>query len=178
LRIVYPAASRAREVCTFIHSKVMLVDDRFVRIGSANFSHRSMSVDSECDLAIDAGSNSVHRAGVRRIRDRLLGEHLGISADTVALDVHRLGSLRAVVDARGDVDRTLCRVPLGEPTEPPPEILKAAADPDEPLGVMADGWYRRQWRRARSIGRVMRSLLPIRVSSASGRRRRSDAEFG
>ena len=178
LRIVYPAASRARDVCTFIHSKVMIVDDRFVRIGSANFSHRSMSVDSECDLAIDAGFNAVHRAGVRRIRDRLLGEHLGVSADTVAQDVHRLGSLRAVVDARGDVDRTLCRVHLGEPTEPPPEILKAAADPDEPLGVMADSWYRRRWRRVRSLGRVVRSLLPLRFSSASGRRRRADAEFG
>ncbi len=80
LRLVYPAASRARGVSTFVHSKVMIVDDRLVRIGSANLSRRSMGVDSECDLAADAGTDERHRAGVQRIRDRLIGEHLGMSA--------------------------------------------------------------------------------------------------
>jgi len=178
LRLVYPAASRAGDVSTFVHSKVMIVDDQFVRIGSANLSRRSMGVDSECDLAIEAGSNSAHRAGVLRIRDRLLGEHLGMSADAVGKEVRRLGSLRAVVDGRTDVDRTLCCVHPGESTEPPPEILKAAADPEEPLSVMADTWYRRRWRRARSLARGLRSLLPIRFPSSSARRRRASAEFG
>ena len=136
LRVVYPAASRARDVCTFIHSKVMIVDDRFVRIGSANFSRRSMGVDSECDLAIDAGSDPAHRAGVQRIRDRLIAEHLGVSADAVTSELGRVGSLRALVDARAHADRALCRVDLGGPAEPPSEVLKAAADPDEPFGVL------------------------------------------
>jgi phosphatidylserine/phosphatidylglycerophosphate/cardiolipin synthase-like enzyme len=178
LRLVYAAASRTRDVSTFIHSKVMTVDDQFVRIGSANFSRRSMGVDSECDLAIDAGSDSARRAGVQRIRDRLIGEHLGMSGDAVAEDIQRLGSLRAVVDARASVDRTLCRVQMGQPAEPPSEILKAAADPEEPLGVMADTWYRRRRRRVRSLGLLLRSLLPIRSPSRSARRRRANAEFG
>ena len=137
LRVVYPAASRARDVSTFVHSKVMIVDDRLVRIGSANFSRRSMGVDSECDLAADAGADARHRAGVRRIRDRLIGEHLGMSAGAVAAEIARLGSLCALVDARADADRTLLPVDLSTPEEPPAEIVKAVADPDEPIDFAA-----------------------------------------
>jgi phospholipase D1/2 len=182
LRVVYPSASCVRRVPTFIHSKVMIADDWFVRIGSANFSRRSMGVDSECDLAIDAGSDPVHCAGVKRIRDRLIGEHLGVSADVVANEVRHVGSLRALVDAHAHADRTLCRVDLGQPSEPPSEVLKAAADPDEPFGFFTDTRYRRARRRVRSLGAALRSLLPFRFSSllstGSGRRRRRDAEFG
>jgi phospholipase D1/2 len=178
LRVVYPAASRASDVSTFVHSKVMIVDDRFVRIGSANLSRRSMGVDSECDLAIDAGSDPAHRAGVQRIRDRLIGEHLGVSGDAVTDAVGRIGSLRALVDARAPADRTLCRVDLVGPTEPPSEVLKAAADPCEPLEVLADTNYRRMRRRARALGAALRSLLPIGLSSSGARRRRQGAEFG
>jgi phosphatidylserine/phosphatidylglycerophosphate/cardiolipin synthase-like enzyme len=178
LRVVCPEASRARNVSTFVHSKVMIVDDRFVRIGSANLSRRSMGVDSECDLAIDAGSDSAHRAGVRRIRDRLIGEHLGASGDAVSNAVARLGSLRALVDARAHADRTLCRVDLVGPAEPPSEVVKAAADPAEPFGVLADTSYRRMRRRMRALRAALRSLLPVRLSSSRARRRREGAEFG
>jgi phospholipase D1/2 len=137
LRIVYPAASRARGVSTFVHSKVMIADDRFVRIGSANLSSRSMGVDTECDLAVDAGpgANSQHRAGVRRIRDRLLGEHVGMTAEEVAAEIARLGSLRALIDARADADRALLPVDTSHPVEPPSDILKAVADPEQPIGA-------------------------------------------
>jgi phosphatidylserine/phosphatidylglycerophosphate/cardiolipin synthase-like enzyme len=57
LRIVYPIASRTHNVPTFVHSKAMVVDDVLVRVGSANFSRRSMGVDTECDLAVDAGGD-------------------------------------------------------------------------------------------------------------------------
>ena len=100
LRIVYPAASRAQNVPTFVHSKVMIVDDELVRIGSANFSRRSMGVDTECDLAVDAGGDSRVREGIRRIRDRLLAEHLALPVDVVAREIERAGSLRALVDSR------------------------------------------------------------------------------
>src|SRR5687767_6876447 len=75
LRLVYPVASRSRGVPTFVHSKVMIVDGELARIGSANFSHRSMGMDTECDLAIDAGGDARIRAGIFHIRDRLLAEH-------------------------------------------------------------------------------------------------------
>ena len=37
-----------------VHSKVMIVDDRLLRVGSANLNNRSMGTDTECDLAIEA----------------------------------------------------------------------------------------------------------------------------
>jgi phosphatidylserine/phosphatidylglycerophosphate/cardiolipin synthase-like enzyme/uncharacterized membrane protein YdjX (TVP38/TMEM64 family) len=135
LRIVYPLASRSRGVPTFVHSKVMFVDDAFVRVGSANCSRRSMGMDTECDLAIDARGDADVRAGVGRIRDRLLGEHLGLSPANVAREIARRGSIRALLDAHEDAERTLVRIQL--PAEPIAlsEVMRAAADPEEPLAV-------------------------------------------
>ena len=142
LRLVYPAASRSQDVPTFVHSKVMIVDDRLVRIGSANFSRRSMGVDTECDVAVDAAANPQARQGVRRIRDRMLAEHLAISADQVAHEIARIGTLRGVVDARAGGDRTLVRVEVPADPPPPAEVVRAAADPDEPIqfGATMAGW--------------------------------------
>ena len=138
LRLVYPAASRSRGIPTFIHSKVMIVDDEFVRIGSANCSHRSMGVDTECDVAVEAGGDPDARAGIRRILHRLLGEHLGIAPDAVAKDLERAGSMRAVVDDRSKADHTLVRIEMpAEPEAAPSAALRAAADPDEPIGLGA-----------------------------------------
>jgi phospholipase D1/2 len=71
LRLVYPAASRAMNVPTFVHSKVMVVDDVLARIGSANYSERSLGMDTECDLAVEGGGVTNVRAGIRHIRDRI-----------------------------------------------------------------------------------------------------------
>jgi phospholipase D1/2 len=135
LRLVYPAASRSADVPTFIHSKVMIVDDQLVRIGSSNLSRRSMGVDTECDLAVDAGSDPRIRTGIRHIRDRLLAEHLGLPVEAVAMGIERAGSLHGLVDAREHADRTLVPIVLKTDggAEPSP-ALRATADPDEPIG--------------------------------------------
>ena len=44
--------------CLDVHSKVMIVDDEWCRIGSPNLSNRSMGMDTECDLT--------HRGAGRR----------------------------------------------------------------------------------------------------------------
>jgi len=133
LRLVYPAASRAQNVPTFVHSKVMVVDDVLVRIGSANISRRSMGVDSECDLAVDAGHDTRVRAAIRAIRARLIAEHLGRPAEEIARDIERAGSLRAIVDANASADHTLVPIQLPVSETPLPEAVRAAADPDAPL---------------------------------------------
>jgi phospholipase D1/2 len=133
LRIVYPAASRSRNVPTFIHSKVMIVDDELVRIGSANFSRRSMGVDTECDLTVDACGDPRVQAGIRGIRDRLVAEHLGLPVDAVAGEMVRTGSLRALVDEREGAEHTLVRVDIAAEGDTPSEALRAAADPEEPM---------------------------------------------
>ncbi len=55
LRTFYPVTA-ADGVATPInlHSKLMVVDDRLLVVGSANLANRSMGLDSECVLALAA----------------------------------------------------------------------------------------------------------------------------
>ena len=59
-----------------IHSKLMVVDDKYLRVGSSNINNRSMALDSECDLVIEA-SDKATRAKIRSVRDDLIREHTG-----------------------------------------------------------------------------------------------------
>ena len=50
---MYPYIEGLKEgTCIDVHSKLMIVDDDIVRIGSANIANRSMGLDTECDLTI------------------------------------------------------------------------------------------------------------------------------
>ena len=113
----------------------MIVDDELVRISSANFTRRSMGMDSECDLAVEAGGEAQVRAGIRRIRDRLVAEHLGLAVDAVSVEIelHRI-AVRADRCASG-ADRTLLPVePVTDQVAEPSAVLRATVDPGEPLG--------------------------------------------
>ena len=73
------ADGRVREAATYIHSKLMIVDDRFLTVGSANFTNRSMGIDSElnaCGRPAADGTGRVE-AAIRRARISLLTEHIG-----------------------------------------------------------------------------------------------------
>ena len=77
LRVYYPVIPNGSggECQVLIHSKLIIVDDAFLRIGSSNLNNRSMGLDSECDLAIEA-TNEDERLTIAGLRDRLLAEHL------------------------------------------------------------------------------------------------------
>ncbi|APT12299.1 MULTISPECIES: phospholipase D-like domain-containing protein [Mycobacterium avium complex (MAC)] len=89
----------------YIHSKVLAVDDRLLRIGSSNFNNRSMGFDSECDVAIEA-RGSQHddvRREITSVRDELVAEHLGVPVATLQEAIADRGSLLAAVEElRGD----------------------------------------------------------------------------
>jgi len=93
----------------YVHSKVMVVDDRLLRIGSSNLNNRSMGFDSECDVVIDAipdGRDDVRRQIVS-VRDQLVAEHLGVPVGEFGAMLSENGSLLGAVEAlRGD-GRTL-----------------------------------------------------------------------
>ncbi len=78
-----------------VHSKLVAVDDRLLRIGSSNLNNRSMGFDSECDLAVEAGGAAARRA-LGAVTDRLLGEHLGCGPGRAARARERHGLLGAV----------------------------------------------------------------------------------
>ena len=65
-----------------VHAKVLIVDDRFLRIGSSNLNNRSMGYDTECDLAIEA-ANAAQRDSIVSVRDRLIAEHWGSDEKSV-----------------------------------------------------------------------------------------------
>ena len=136
VRLAYPQVQDGERLGdTMIHSKLCIIDDSFLRVGSANLNNRSMGTDSECDLVIEA-RNDAQRAAIRRIRDRLAGEHCGVSGEEFAEALARTGSLlraAAETNARG---HSLVPVADGEPD---PEELSATmeevADPPHPLTV-------------------------------------------
>ena len=55
LHVYYPHTDGLEEgTCIDVHSKLMIVDDAWLRVGSANLCNRSMRFDSECDLTLEA----------------------------------------------------------------------------------------------------------------------------
>jgi phosphatidylserine/phosphatidylglycerophosphate/cardiolipin synthase-like enzyme len=93
LNLNYPKIPDLHGQCISMHSKVCIIDDEIVRIGSANLSNRSMGFDTECDLAIEAAGDPAVRRAIARFRHTLLGEHLGISPDEVQRELDKDGSL-------------------------------------------------------------------------------------
>jgi phospholipase D1/2 len=97
----------------YVHAKIMIVDDAFLRVGSANLNNRSMGLDSECDLLVDARKHEAARARIAEIRTDLLAEHLGRESAEVAGCIREKGSLIAAIEELRGSGRTLV------PFEPP-----------------------------------------------------------
>lgn len=132
LRVYYPHQEGLGEQCINVHSKLMIVDDRFARIGSANLNNRSMGYDTECDLAIEASEPRV-AVEIAHLRNRLLAEHLDVDPESVerSIDAAR-GSLVAGIEALRGRPRTL--MPLEPDPDTDPLLIDAAViDPERPL---------------------------------------------
>ncbi|BBY50681.1 phospholipase D/transphosphatidylase [Mycolicibacterium arabiense] len=109
LGVYWPVTEGARPV--YVHSKIVVSDDRLLRIGSSNLNNRSLGFDSECDVAIEArpdveGDDEVRRV-IAGMRNRLVSEHLGVSQDAFeAALAERKSFFEAVESLRGS-GRTL-----------------------------------------------------------------------
>jgi phosphatidylserine/phosphatidylglycerophosphate/cardiolipin synthase-like enzyme/uncharacterized membrane protein YdjX (TVP38/TMEM64 family) len=107
LGVYYPHRDGLAEGCIGLHSKVCVVDEDLVRIGSANLTNRSLRLDTECDLAFEArGDESIRRA-IAAFRNRLLAEHLGVKPELFAETVAREGSLLGAIEHLRGNERTL-----------------------------------------------------------------------
>lgn len=101
-RIYHPVTEACAPI--YVHAKIMAVDDEVLRVGSSNWNNRSMRLDTECDVTIDAArdGNDGARGTIRRLRDGLLAEHLGTEPERVAAAIGETGSLiRAIERLRG-----------------------------------------------------------------------------
>jgi phospholipase D1/2 len=134
--VYYPHVPGLAEGCCLdVHSKLMIADDRMLQIGSANICNRSMALDSECDLVIESRGRAEVAAAIVGVRDRLLGEHLGMEPGTVADAIARAGSMHGAIEAlnpEGDARSLKAFEDLKEWPEAIVE-LAAVADPEEPI---------------------------------------------
>ena len=162
VRLLYPSIEKQGEkerdsTYTMIHSKIMVIDDWFLRVGSANLNNRSMGADTECDLAIVAESDR-ERATIVRLRDRLLGEHCGVSAEEVAAALAQQRSLVRVADSLCGNGHCLSPIDDGQPDRTLfARLAERIADPARPL------------RLGRLAGRLLPRLL-FHGSRTIGRR--------
>ena len=142
-RIYYPVTEGGEDI--YVHAKVMIVDDLMLRVGSANMNNRSMGLDSECDVMIDARRDANRGAPIEieALRNDLMAEHLGVEPGEVARAFAETGSLIATVERLRGSGRSLRPY---QPPEPGPAAKAIAgseiADPesaDQPFEPMARG---------------------------------------
>jgi uncharacterized membrane protein YdjX (TVP38/TMEM64 family) len=123
----------AEGTCIDIHSKVMIVDDEWLRVGSANLCNRSMGMDTECDVVVEArGEERVARV-VQGFLCELLGEHLGAEPGTVQRAIKERGSIRGAIEALGSESRTLKRLEAKADVSETALTAAAIADPEAPV---------------------------------------------
>jgi phospholipase D1/2 len=135
VRFCYPSVGAGeKETAVMVHAKIMIVDDRLIRVGSANLNHRSMALDTECDLAIEANDDREQQA-IHAMLCRLLAHHLGHSEDGVSSELATRRSVIGTVDALNSPRRGLRRLqPATEYDDIIADTLNAIADREAPLG--------------------------------------------
>ena len=135
LRICCPVIEAQTEECLSVHSKLLIADNRLVRIGSANLSNRSMGFDSECDLALEAGDRQDVQNAIGRLRNSLLAEHLDATQEKVAACLNETNSLLDTIKALGENrKRTLALADCSVPDWLDQMIPESAVlDPEAPV---------------------------------------------
>lgn len=164
LRVYCPVIRDGEDECMIsVHSKLMIVDDVFLRVGSANLNNRSMGLDTECDLVIEGNDERI-RDQICLLRERLLAEHLGTSPERVRQSLIGERSMLLGVEKLNHADRHLHeltnvskRGPVG------PVFGTFLMDPVRPL---FPAWVSRLRRRAPQFW----GFVARRVSKASAKR--------
>lgn len=162
----------------YIHSKLLIVDDRLLSVGSANTNNRSMGLDTELNATWEAGPGDETLArSIRKVRLSLLAEH---AAARGRRDLRALaepdGMVAALLRAARDPERGLRIHPAeggeDEPTGFDPEgpvVEEELFEPTAPsrLDMMRAGVRRIRWR-FRRPGRRERSAVntPMMVAGA------------
>ncbi len=170
-RVFYPyIAGLAPNTCIDVHSKLMIVDEQMVRIGSANLANRSMGLDTECDLTIAAAGRPEVSEQIAALRSRLLGEHLGVAPEQVTAAIAEHGSLRGAIAQLQNAERTL--QPLADEAEASDTLLNmvSVADPERPVALQdlvklfspqLDEPTQRPWRRLAVAVAVIAGLTAL-----------------
>ncbi len=148
-----------------VHSKVTIVDDRQIRIGSANLNNRSFGFDTECDVVIEADDEAERRV-VAAYRLKMLSHWLGVDESAFEREDELGGP--GMIEA---LDRLSVKTGRLIPVEGYRQswvrnmiALNHLGDPVDPT----DSWQ--PWVRFRKLSRRTRSLLG--GANPAGRSRR------
>lgn len=139
--LTYPVCKEnGHEAAVRIHSKLMIIDNKYLHIGSANINNRSMGMDTECDVSL-SGSHEAARKKISAVRNDLIREHTGYSTEYI----------QNIVNC-GDVKRLLIEKPTSRQhlreindesfrDQPFGKLAYALADPRRP--IIPAHWTRR-----------------------------------
>jgi phospholipase D1/2 len=136
-RIYTPVTAGRQPI--YVHAKVMVVDDRLLKVGSSNLNNRSLGFDTECDLAVEAPpagrGGAALRAAIVGLRNDLIAEHLGVDQAVLERAIEsEQGSLVRAIDSLRSDGRSL--VPFEPPAlnEAEEQVLAESAllDPERP----------------------------------------------
>ena len=131
--LYFPKTSGGESI--YVHAKLMIVDDRILRIGSANMNNRSLGLDSECDIFIDCDrpGNESACGNIKALRASLLAEHIGMSPERVVQLLDSGRSMRAIIEGAPGMGPSLERLDLPELDEAEKAIAdNAVLDPENP----------------------------------------------
>jgi phosphatidylserine/phosphatidylglycerophosphate/cardiolipin synthase-like enzyme len=156
-RIYVPVTRKGADI--YVHAKVSIVDDRLLRVGSSNLNNRSLGLDSECDVIIDAAlpANKDTPAEIACLRTRLIAEHLDVEPDRFAEEFERRGSLVDAIEALRGSGRTLDLLDLVKPGPLDRFIAdNELLDPESADGFLdpiGERGLRKHWRQALRLTR-------------------------
>lgn len=132
-----PDGSCHDRCATYIHSKLMIVDDALLVMGSANANNRSLGLDTEINLTWEArgpGEERLRRA-IRKIRTSLLAEHVGARSLAALRSLARVPGLVSRLDRMtGEPGcRLFCRETIEAPSQDGPlaSLAATAGDPEQ-----------------------------------------------
>ncbi|GMP35068.1 hypothetical protein CsSME_00007676 [Camellia sinensis var. sinensis] len=97
----YLNAQKHRRFMVYVHSKLMIVDDTYMLIGSANVNQRSMDGQRDTEIAIGCyqfrdGEKQIDRGDIHAYRMSLWYEHTGGRAEKLFQEPHTLECVRRV----------------------------------------------------------------------------------
>ncbi|SDY71099.1 phospholipase D-like domain-containing protein [Citreimonas salinaria] len=115
-RLYTPVAEQGTPI--YVHAKVVVLDDRLLRVGSSNLNNRSLGMDTECDMIIEAQDDIAADPEVRRrivrLRNDLIAEHLDVDTGNVETAIEQAnGRLIGAIEALRGGRKTL--VPFTPP---------------------------------------------------------------
>jgi phosphatidylserine/phosphatidylglycerophosphate/cardiolipin synthase-like enzyme len=141
-----------------VHSKVAIMDDTMLRVGSANLNNRSIGLDTECDLAFEGG-DELSREVIRAFLARLIGHFLARESLEVLTAMEHEGGLAAAInalDVQGGLPRRLQPVPMRRLTG----VQQFIADWNLGDALSPDDAWRPWGRRARLRQDLLRLTKP------------------